>query len=954
MIKRYALRFLIFLLPLQVFAQIERITSFEKLGQIPSPINEIQFRNIGPTVMGGRVVDIEVNPNNANEFYVAYASGGLWHTDNNGQSLEPVFDHEATITIGDVAVNWNEKTIWVGTGEVNSSRSSYAGVGVYKSTDMGKTWKHKGLEESHHIGKIILHPKSNKIAWVAVLGHLYTTNAQRGIYKTIDGGETWNQTLFINDSTGCVDLQIDPNNSDVLYTCTWTRSRKAWQFNGVGSGTGIHKSVDGGVTWQLITTEKSGFPHGEKVGRIGISIFEKDSKIIYAVVDNNNNQPEKKEVQVSVQKLSARELQRMSKFDFLKLDEKQLNQYLKQNGYPKKYSAASLKKSVQLNEFTVTDIADWKLADADANLFDTPIYGAELYRSIDGGVSWNKTHEGDMGGVVFTYGYYFGTVEVSPTNSSTVLIAGYPLLLSEDGGKNFKQIDGENCHPDYHRIWINKSDDKHMIVGNDGGVNITYDKGQNWYKVNNPAVGQFYAIQVDNALPYNVYGGLQDNGTWMGPSTNSENSSWHQSGEYAYKNIGEGDGMQVQVDTRNNDTYYVGYQFGNYYKANKTNKDYLDVKPLHDIGAKPLRFNWQTPIWLSRHNQDIFYIGSNCLHRSLLQGEQLEKLSKDLTQCNRKGNVPYNTLTCIHESPIRFGLLYTGSDDGLIYVSQDGGYTMNLVSQGLPPGLWVSRISASKHKAQRVYASLNGYRNDDFAPYLYVSENMGATWKSIAGNLPAEPINVIKEDPKDESILYVGTDNGLYVSFDRGLHFVAWRGGLPRVAIHDIAIQERENEIVLGTHGRSIFIAKLDMVQAYNRVRNEKWHVFDIDKIKYNNNLGNKSYSYSKPQTEKVTMFFYTSEPGVYRFSVLKKDEQVLFTSSKQVQQGMNYIEYDLSINSGVENVDQKLIQKRDDGKYYLPVGNYQVEWSTTDLASEKGHSAIIYKTLEIVENRKE
>ena len=721
----------------------------------------------------------------------------------------------------------------------------------------------------------------------------------------------------------------------------------------MGSETGIYKSVDGGETWQLITVEKSGFPRGEKVGRIGISIFEKDPRILYALVDNNNNQPEKKTVNEEKKKLSARELQKMNKSDFLKLDDKKLNQYLKQNGYPKKYNAESVKKSVQLNEYTVKDIADWKLADADANLFDTPIYGAELYRSSDGGISWYKTHEGDMGGVVFTYGYYFGTVQVSPTNSNKVLIAGYPLLLSEDGGKNFKQIDGDNCHPDYHRIWINKNDDNHMIAGNDGGVNISYDNGKNWYKANSPAVGQFYAIQVDNAEPYKVYGGLQDNGTWVGPSTHSETSSWHQSGEYAYKNIGEGDGMQVQVDTRNNETYYVGYQFGNYYKASQKSDDYLEVKPYHDIGAKPLRFNWQTPIWLSRHNQDIFYIGSNCLHRSLLQGDQLEKLSNDLTLSNKKGNVPYNTLTCIHESPLRFGLLYTGSDDGLIHVSQDGGYTMNNISKGLPTGLWVSRVSASKHKFKRVYIALNGYRNDDFAPYLFVSENMGATWKSIAANLPAEPINVIKEDPKDESILYVGTDNGLYVSFDRGLSFVAWMGTLPRVAIHDIAIHERENEIVLGTHGRSIYIAKLDMVQAYNQVKNDKWFVFDIDKIKYNGNLGNKSFSYSEPQAQKVFMHFYTSIPGEYEIRILSMNEQVLYTASKKVNQGMNYFEYDLSVNTGFNKLEQFSIKKRDDGKYYLPVGKYKVEWNAKTIIQGTGN-AIISKTFEIIESKKE
>ena len=929
-----------------IFGQQQRISSFEKAKKEVSPIDEIKFRNIGPTIMSGRVTDLEVNPDNVNEFYIAYASGGLFHTINNGQSMEPVFDQEATITIGDIAVNWKHNLIWIGTGEDNSSRSSYAGVGLYTSNDRGKTWVHKGLPESHHIGKIILHPDNPAIAWVAVLGHLYTHNKERGIYKTTDAGNNWSQTLYINDSTGCVDLQIDPLNANTLYAASWTRTRKAWNFNGVGAASGIYKSTDGGEQWQLLSTQQSGFPTGNQVGRIGLSIFNKNPAILYAVVDNQMNQPEKKKDASQDEKLTARKLALMNTNDFLQLDDATINDYLKQQGYPAKYQAASLKKSIRQQTFTVKDIADWKLADADASLFDTPIYGAELYRSDDAGISWHKTHEGDMSGVVFTYGYYFGTVQVSPNNADKVFIAGYPLLMSEDGGKHFTQIDGDNCHPDYHSIWINSQNDRHLITGNDGGVNITYDDGKHWIKANNPAVGQFYAIQVDNASPYNVYGGLQDNGTWVGPSNHTESTAWHQNGVYGYKNIGEGDGMQVQVDTRNNNTYFVGYQFGNYYKAQKDNDDVLDVKPIHDIGNAPYRFNWQTPIWLSRHNQDVFYIGSNCLHRSLLQGEALETLSADLTQANRKGNVPFNTLTCIHESPRRFGLLYTGSDDGLVHISKDGGYTWINISAGLPDDLWVSRVTASQHQLNRVYVSLNGYRNDDFTPYLFVSDDEGAHWKSLGKNLPQEPINVVKEDPKDEQILYVGTDNGLYVSFDKGNHFIPWNGHLPRVAIHDIAIQERENDIVLGTHGRSIYIANLDKIQAYNQVKDKNWVTFDIDKIIYNKHLGNKSFSYSTPNTKKINIAFYTQEAALYDIHILSTQGELLYTTTHQAVNGINILNYDLSINQTIKQVNQQPLQTRDDGKYYLPIGKYQIEF-----ISPKGEKHI--QTFEITEPNK-
>jgi len=369
----------------------------------------------------------------------------------------------------------------------------------------------------------------------------------------------------------------------------------------------------------------------------------------------------------------------------------------------------------------------------------------------------------------------------------------------------------------------NLEDVNTMINGNDGGINITYDNGEHWTKANSPAVGQFYSVTVDNAKPYNVYGGLQDNGVWYGPSTNEENPYWQASGDYPFKSIMGGDGMQVQVDTRDNTTTYTGFQFGNYSRLNRSQPrgTAKRIMPLHPMGEKPYRFNWQSPILLSPHNQDVVYFGGNQFFRSMNKADTMFAMG-DLTRGDKGGNVPFGTLTTITESPLRFGLIYAGTDDGNIQLTKDGGYTWTLVNNKpakvadapLAAGLWVSRVAASKFKEARVYVTLNGYRHDDFAPYLYVSEDYGSTWTQLGRDLPLEPINVVREDPKNENILYVGTDGGLYVSFNRGKSFMTWNGGMPKaVPVHDIAIQERENEIVLGTHGRSLYVAGLTDVQ---------------------------------------------------------------------------------------------------------------------------------------------
>ncbi len=815
----------------------ERLTSLQKRKSDArnSLLKNITFRNIGPTQMNGRVVDIEVNPTDPTEFYVAYASGGLWHTTNNGLSFVPIFEKEDAFSIGDIAVNWKptstdqSRIIWIGTGEVNSSRSSYSGTGVFKSIDNGKNWQYLGLPESHHIGEIILHPSNENIAWVAVLGHLYSANKERGVYKTTNGGKSWIQTLAIDQNTGAVEMDINLQNPDELYACTWYRTRSAWDFSPTGKTSGIYKSTDGGNQWKLVTEKGSGFPTGDSVGRIGIAVFQKKPQILYAVVDNNSTLLDTSTKKIDTTKYSTDDFKNISKENFLSLNNAKLDSFLLDKEFPEKYNAKKIKASIESDQLKPSSVYDWLVAED--GFQNNGIIGCEIYRSDNAGKCWKKVNTKQIK-VFSSYGYYFGKIYVSPTDENKVISFGTSIIVSNDGGKTFAAVDKNNTHGDWHSCWINPNKDSHWIAGNDGGCNITYDNGKKWFKVTSVPAGQFYGITTDNAKPYNVYGGLQDNGTWVGSSlTERENLGFSfakknkepEPEEFEWKSIGGGDGMQVQVDTRDNKTIYSGFQFGFYNRKNLDNDKYFSIHPMHDLGDNKLRYNWQTPILLSKHNHDIFYYGSNKIHRSLNKAENLQTLSDDLTKGKKTGKVPYGTITSICESPLKFGLLYVGTDDGNIQVSKDGGYNWTLVNKGLPENLWVSKVDASNHKEGRVFVTLNGYRYDNFSAWLYMSEDYGTTWKQLGTDLPSEPLNVVKEDPILENILYVGSDNGLYSSFDLGKSFMNMDNNLPRVPIHDLVIQQRENELVVGTHGRSIFITKLDSVhKIYSSVIDNK------------------------------------------------------------------------------------------------------------------------------------
>ena len=930
-------------------------------------LSNVEFTNIGPTIMSGRVTDLDVNPKDPAKFYVSYASGGLWYTENNGQSFTPLFDNEDVITIGDFAVDWTNNIIWVGTGEVNSSRSSYAGIGVYKSVNGGKSWEYCGLPESHHIGRIVINPRNPEMVYVAVMGHLYTPNPERGVYKTIDGGKTWKQTLFVDENTGAVDLLIDPNVPDFLYACTWHRERRAWNFVESGNGSGIYKSVDQGETWNLLTKNGSGFPQGEGIGRIGIAVSYQRNNIVYAVVDNQTPKevnPAERMRLADAEIFNIDTLKALTKEKFAMLDNEQLSKFLEKNKFPKDQTASVLKEKVASEEYLPTVLTDF-LNDG-GYIFNLPIKGCEIYRSDDGGTTWFRTHDKYLDGAFFTYGYYFSTIKVSPKNDNKIIVSAFNALLSEDGGKTFKNIDGDNVHPDHHAAWMNPANDKHIIVGNDGGVNITYDNGKNWYLANNPAVGQFYSVAVDDAIPYNVYGGLQDNGVWTGPSTYNKSNYWYASGKYPYQVLYGGDGMQVQVDTRNNETVYTGYQFGYYARLNKNSgKEEISIRPSTKFGEAPLRYNWQTPILLSKHNQDILYYGSNRFHRSLNKGENLVTLSDDLSNGKKEGDVAFGTITTISESPLKFGLIYCGTDDGNVWMSKDNGYNWNkinvFIKKEMPPtkaktpppavnmipdGLWVSRVTAGRYNESTVIVSLNGYRDDNFNPYLFISDDYGLTWTQIGSDLPAEPINVVKEDPKNYNILYVGTDNGLYISLNRGKNFMTFSAGLPRVAVHDIAIQERENEMVVGTHGRSLYKVKLNEVQQLDALITKEIHLFPIDDITYDENLGKQFNVFNDTYVYDHVIPYFVKSPGIITIQIATDDGTIIKEMTDSAEAGINYLKYDLSLENIFEAAYENYLNNQpvdgmrkvadvkvaDNGKLYVLPGKFQIKMSTESL----------------------
>ena len=697
----------------------------------------LKFRNIGPALMSGRISDIIIHPENQNVWYVAAGSGGVWKTENASTTWEPIFDNEKSYSIGCMSLNpQNTNIIWVGTGENVGGRHVAYGDGVYKSEDAGKTWKNMGLKTSEHISKIILHPTKPHIIWVASQGPLWSKGGERGVYKSMDGGETWAQTLGDSEWVGATDIIMDPRDPNLLYAATWQRHRTVAGYMGGGPGTGIYKSNDGGETWQKIT---NGLPKSN-MGKIGLAISPQKPDVIYAAIE---------------------------------LDRRQ----------------------------------------------------GGVYKSIDKGASWKKMSDAVAGG---TGPHYYQELYTSPHVFDEIYLADNYMQVSHDGGKTFTRMNETEKHVDNHAVAFRKNDPTYILVGCDGGLYESFDKTKNWKFIDNLPLTQFYKIAVDDSEPfYYVYGGTQDNNTQGSPSRTDNihgirNSDW-------FIILG-GDGHQPATEPGNPNIVYAQWQRGNLNRHDRITGENINIKPQPEIGEKNERFNWDSPILVSPHNPERLYFASQRVWKSEDRGDSWVAISKDLTKNIERISTPffgekqkwdnpwdlyamsnYSTITSLSESPVKEGLLYAGTDDGKIQVTEDSGLNWREINfskmHGLPKTAFVNDIKADLFNEDIVYAVFDNHKYGDYNAYLFKSSDKGKTWRNIAQDFPDNTILWrIAQDHVDSNLLFLGTEFGLYFTNNKGKNWMQLKSGIPNISVRDIAIQKRENDLVLGTFGRGIYI----------------------------------------------------------------------------------------------------------------------------------------------------
>ena len=854
-----------------------------------SPFKGLAWRSIGPTVQGGRVVDIESVPGQPYTFYVAYASGGVWKTTNNGGSFEPLTDRLPSTITGDIAVDPTAPdTVWLGSGEPNAARSNYGGHGVFVSRDGGKTFASRGLADADRIARILVDPRDGNRVLVAAAGKLYSTGGSRGVYLTQDGGETWTRVLAgQGEWTGASDLVMHPTDPDTLYAALWERKRTPWHFTESGEGSSVHKSTDGGRTWQRL----AGFPDGAGVGRIGLDIARSQPDTVYASIDLWREVPAALQ-DAGDRPLSPKRLERMGKDEFLLQDPEEIEAFIRRSDLPVEITAESLLADVRSGKIDL-DTLRGRLKDANAALFDTDTWGLTVWRSDDAGGSWRQTHEQPLRDVVYSFGYYFGQVRVDPTDPDKVYALGVPMIVSDDGGATWSgYANDREVHVDHHALWIDPNYPDRIVLGNDGGLDISFDRGVTWRRLDGQPLGQFYTIYADMAEPYNVYGGLQDNGTLKG----SSRTRWELGQDWSF--INGGDGMYVAVDDEGKHTY-TGYQFGNYTRIDGDGKR-NEVRPRSPLAEPPLRYNWNTPVLLSPHNPQVVYFGANRLYRSMDKARSFTAISPDLTSATERGNVPFATISSVSESPLRFGLLAVGTDDGHVHVSRDGGLEWQAVDGRLPARRWVSRVELSQHVENRLYASLNGYRQDDDRAYVYASDDLGRSWREIGAGLPAEAVNVVREDPVNAEVLYVGTDRGVYVSTDRGRSWATLDGNLPNVPVHDLVVHPRDRELVAGTHGRSAWVVDVLPVQELTAaVRAKPVHLFHLDAVQADRGWRSRADPwFDRPEyLPSMTGSYWAAAAGTVAFTLLDEHGSEVARFERQAVAGLNSFEWDLALD---------------------------------------------------------
>ena len=691
-------------------------------------------RHVGPAVAGGRIHDVEALPDDPSTIYVASASGGLWKSTNRGVTWTNLWEHMPVSTFGDVAIAPSDpNVVYAGTGEQQNRQSTSWGAGVFRSDDGGATWTHLGLEETRHTGRVQVHPTDPNVVYVAALGNLWRSSPERGVYRSRDGGGSWEKVLYVDEYTGAVDLVMDPGDPNVLYAATYQRQRRTWGFNGGGPGSGIHKTTDGGDSWRELA---DGLPEGDK-GRIGIALARTNPQVLNALV-----------------------------------------QHATESGG---------------------------------------------YRSEDGGESWQKVSNQNIRPM------YYSHVFIDPTDENRVYTLATSSHKSEDGGRTFQEFAARptydvGVHADQHSMWIDPGDPEHFYLAGDAGLHETYDGGETFRRINNLPIAQFYGIDVDDRDPYWIYGGMQDNHSWMGPSSTR---SWEGIVDDEWRQTGFGDGMYQQASPDGR-TIYINAQNGAWTRFDNVTGDMMSLRLSAPEGEEPYRWDWVSPSLLSRHDANVVYVGGNRLFISRDRGSSFER-TEDLTRdqdrdeleimgvkgreielSRNDGTSSYGEIVTISESPLDPDVLWVGADDGAVQLSRDGGRSWNELSggaeeAGAPSGAYVSRIAASAADAGTAYVAFDAHRDGDFAPYLYRVEEFGARWTPLHGTLPSGSVNVVAEHPDNPDVLFVGTEHHVFASGDRGASWAKFPS-LPTTAYDDLVIHPREKDLVLGTHGRSIIV----------------------------------------------------------------------------------------------------------------------------------------------------
>ncbi|HEX6133422.1 MAG TPA: hypothetical protein VFZ24_05650 [Longimicrobiales bacterium] len=789
---------------------------------------DLQLRSIGPAIMSGRISDIAVPPGRPGErlgktVYVASAAGGVWKTTNAGMTWTPIFDGQRVSSIGSVAVAPSDaNVVWVGTGESNNLRSSSWGEGVYRSTDGGATWAHMGLRSSQHVPRIVIHPTDPDVVWVASMGPLWTRGGERGMYRTDDGGVTWQVKKQLGPFTGFTDVILDPRDPDIVYAVSYQRERKSYSFVAGGPESGIWKSTDGGETWVELT---AGLPTGDR-GRIGIDIARSQPNTLYATVSAQDG---------------------------------------------------------------------------------------GIFRSDDAGATWTRTSE------LQSIPWFFGQIRVDPKNPERVFHLGVQLSVSDDGGRTFRST-GQNTHADHHAMWIDPDDPDHLIDGNDGGLYFSHDGGRTWDFSLNLPVSTFYAIGVDMRDPYWVYGGLQDNGTWGAPVRTLRRNG---PGSFDWVRAGGGDGFYAAIDPADPDVVFVESQNGSLRRFHFATQESKSIRPTAQPGES-LRYNWSAPLLISPHDNRTLYFGANVLFRSTDRGDTWERVSGDLTRAldrdtlpimgltgpggfgRHEGTAEFGNLSTIDESPLRPGVIYVGTDDGLVQVTRDGGRTWTRIESfpGVPDLTYVSRVEASAHDEGTVYVTLDGHRNNDFRAYVLKSTDYGRTFTSIADGLgDAGSVYVIREHHDNPNLLVVGAEYGVFVTVDGGGSWAQLRNGIAPAPVHDLVIHPRDNDLVVGTHGRGIFV--LDDITPLEKLAEQRTAAAALftPRAALLHNLraspahpGHRNYSTPNPPAGATLTYFVGPRESEARgtLAVLAPDGAVVRELAAELEPGIHRVTWDL------------------------------------------------------------